>query len=100
MEQRAYKNRDATFGLMAMLFVTCFVVANIIAFKRVQIFGFIFPSAVFAFLLAFVITDVIAEVYGGKTARELIIGGLIANVAAVILIQFAIALPPAAFWGQ
>ena len=97
-EMRMLRPRDAKFGLLAMLFVTCFIVANITAFKRVEVLGLVFPSAVFAFLLAFVITDVTAEVYGGRTARELIVGGFIANMAAVILIQLAIALPAAGFW--
>ena len=93
-----HQERNSKFGLMAMLFVTCFVVANIIAFKRVEILGFIFPSAVFAFLLAFSITDIVTEIWGKKAARELIVGGFVANVLAMLLIQFAIALPPAGFW--
>ena len=90
---------DKKFGLMAMLFATCFVVANILAFKLVSVFGFVFPSAVFAFLLAFSITDIVTEVWGGKAARSLIVGGFVANLLAIFLIQFAIVLPPGGGWG-
>ncbi|MCL2047301.1 MAG: queuosine precursor transporter [Defluviitaleaceae bacterium] len=89
---------DRKYTLMAMLFTTCFVVANILAFKLVAIFGFVFPVAVFAFLLAFCITDVVTEVWGPKAAQTLVFGGFAANVTAVLLIRFAIALPPADFW--
>jgi uncharacterized integral membrane protein (TIGR00697 family) len=59
----------------------------------------VFPSAVFAFLLSFSIIDIVTEVWGGKTARSLIYGGFVANLLAIILIQFAIIMPPGGGWG-
>ncbi len=86
------------FLLIATVFVTCLVVANIIAVKLVDIFGLILPAAVIVFPISYIVGDVLTEVYGYAAARRVIWIGFFCNLIAVAAIWFGGLLPPASFW--
>ena len=86
--------------VLATLFVTCLLIANIIAVKLVSIGGWIVPAGVIAYPLTFLFTDVIAELYGRKIASRVVWVGFGASVLMVILVFSGGLLPPASFWGQ
>ena len=52
--------------ILATLFTTCLIVANIIAVKLVSIGEWVVPAGVIAYPLTFLFTDVITELYGRK----------------------------------
>ncbi len=86
------------FVTLAGLFVTALVVSNIIAVKLAEVGGRIFDAGNILFPLAYVLGDVITEVYGFRAARRVILLGFACNVLAVASIQLAIRLPAADFW--
>ena len=84
--------------VLATLFTTCLIVANIIAVKLISIFGWVVPAGIIAYPLTFLFTDVIAELYGRRIASRVVWAGFGANILTVILIFGGKLLPPAAIW--
>jgi uncharacterized integral membrane protein (TIGR00697 family) len=84
-------------GVVAF-FATTLVVSNIIAVKVFDLFGLSLPAAVVLFPLAYIVGDVLTEVYGYSRARQAIWIGFGCNLIAVVAIWIAGLLPPAAFW--
>lgn len=80
---------------IAMVFVTCLVVANIIAVKLVAIGGLVAPAALIIFPLSYVFGDVLTEVYGYARTRPVIWLAFGCNLLAVAAIAAGQALPPA-----
>ena len=87
------------FVAIAALFVTCLLIANIVAVKLIELpGGIIAPAGVVIFPLSYLFGDVLTEVYGYAAARRVIWLGFFCNLIAVIAIAVAGALPPAPFW--
>ena len=84
--------------IISGIFITCLIVANIIAVKLVDIFGFIVPAAVIIFPISYIFGDVLTEVYGYRQARRVIWLGFFCNLLAVVAIWMAQMLPGASFW--
>jgi len=81
------------FVVVAAFFVTALVVSNIIAVKLVEVSGRVFPAGLVIFPLAYVLGDVLTEVYGIRSARRVIWLGFACNLLALGAIQAAIHLP-------
>ena len=86
------------FLLIVAIFVTCLIVANIIAVKLIDVVGLVLPAAVVIFPISYIFGDVLTEVYGYSTARRVIWLGFFCNLIAVIAISIGQALPAASFW--
>ena len=84
--------------ILATLFATCLIVANIIAVKLISIGGWVVPAGVIAYPLTFLFTDVITELYDRKIASRVIWLGFGVSVLMVILVFGGGLLPPAPFW--
>jgi len=84
--------------VLATLFTTCLIIANIIAVKLVAIGGWFVPAGVIAYPLTFLLTDVIAELYGRKIASRVVWVGFGASILMVILVFGGRLLPPAPAW--
>ena len=85
-------------AVLATLFVTCLITANIITVKLIAIGGWIVPAGVIAYPLTFLFTDVITELYGRKVASRVVWLGFGASILMVILVVGGRLLPPASFW--
>jgi uncharacterized integral membrane protein (TIGR00697 family) len=83
------------FVVVAALFVTCLITANIIIVKQISIAGIVLPAAIIIFPLSYIIGDVLTEVYGYQQARRIIWLGFLCNLVAVVAIWIAKILPPA-----
>jgi queuosine precursor transporter len=83
------------FVVIAALFVTCLITANIIIAKQISVGGIILPAAIVIFPISYIIGDVLTEVYGYRQARRVIWLGFICNLIAVLAIWIAKILPPA-----
>jgi len=83
------------FVVVAALFVTCLITANIIIAKQISIGGIILPAAIIIFPLSYIIGDVLTEVYGYQQARRVIWLGFLCNFITVVAIWIAQKLPPA-----
>jgi hypothetical protein len=86
------------FVVIVAFFVTTIVVSNVIAVKLVEIEGRVFPAGLVIFPLAYLLGDVLTEVYGYRAARQVIWLGFACNLLAVGAIQIAIQLPAAGFY--
>jgi uncharacterized integral membrane protein (TIGR00697 family) len=80
------------------LFVTCLLLANILASKIVVIGGLILPAAIILYPLTFLFTDVVSEIEGRDGARALVMTGFYMSIVMVAVIFLGRLLPPAPFW--
>ncbi len=86
------------FVIITALFVACLITANVIAVKVLS-FGFVIvPAAIFVFPLSYIFGDVLTEVYGYSSARQVIWLGFLANLLFVIFAWLGQILPAAPFW--
>ncbi|HUY99474.1 MAG TPA: queuosine precursor transporter [Thermomicrobiaceae bacterium] len=87
------------FVLIAGLFVTALITANIVAVKLVDVGGLIVPAGtVTLFPLSYLFGDILTEVYGFRRARLVIWLGFLCNLIAVVAIYATQVLPAASFW--
>ena len=84
--------------IIATIFVTCLITANVIAVKVISLGPVILPAAIFVFPLSYIFGDVLTEVYGYSWARRIIWLGFICNFVFVIFAWVGQILPPAPFW--
>ena len=85
--------------LLAMLFGTMLVIANVVTAKTITtgipLFGgIIVPAAVVAYPITFLITDVVGEIWGPRESHLIVRFGFICQLAATLIIFIAGVLPP------
>lgn len=98
-ERQMGRERYRFLPLVSGLFVAVLVVSNIIAVKLVGVGPLVLPAAIVLFPLAYIIGDVLTEVYGFGQARRVIWVGFLANAVAVAAILVGGVLPAATdFW--
>ena len=86
------------FHVVTALFVTTLIVSNIIAVKLISVWTLVLPAAVILFPIAYIIGDILTEVYGYEKARQVIWTGFFCNLVAVLAIWLAGRLTPPPFW--
>jgi len=91
-------NVSHRFVIVAALFVTCLLTANIIAVKVISLGPFILPAAIIIFPLSYIFGDILTEVYGYRWARKVIWLGFFCNLIFVIFAWVGQVLPPAPLW--
>lgn len=79
-------------------FVGLLVMSNILANKIISFWKFAVPAGVIAYAATFLLTDMLNEFYGKKTAKKAVWIGFYASILALIALLIAIYLPPADFW--
>jgi len=84
--------------LAGILFATCLLISNILATKVLMIGPWAAPAGVIIFPIAYILNDVITEVWGFRRARMIIWTGFAVNVLAVLFFSVGIAIPGAPFW--
>lgn len=94
------KNRDAATGvntpllIVTALFVTLYLVSNVMAVKVIGIFGlFYFDAGTITFPFAYMLGDVLTEIWGYRTARRVIWLTLFCNILMVVCTQIGVWLP-------
>jgi uncharacterized integral membrane protein (TIGR00697 family) len=93
------RNRSFLFTILTALFCVALLVSNIIAGKLwAAPGGLVLPVAVWLFPIVYILGDVIPEVYGLKTARQVIGLGFCLNLMAVLFFYLCLALPAPDFW--
>jgi len=81
------------FVIIAALFVTCLLTANIIAVKVWALGPVSLSAAVIIFPFSYIFGDILTEVYGYKEARKIIWLGFLCNLLFVVFAWFAQLLP-------
>uniref|UniRef100_UPI003217B6EB queuosine precursor transporter n=1 Tax=uncultured Draconibacterium sp. TaxID=1573823 RepID=UPI003217B6EB len=93
------KNKvSVLFMLTGILFATCLLLSNILASKIMMIGPWSAPAGVLIFPLAYIINDVLVEVWGYQKTRLIIWAGFGVNVLAVVFFTLAISVTAAPFW--
>lgn len=91
------KNRQGDFSplvVITALLVTCYLVANLMAIKIISIGSFsLFDAGTITFPFAYMLGDVLAEVWGYKTARKVIFLTFLCNTLLVVFTAIGVILP-------
>lgn len=86
------------FVVIAGVFITSLITANLIAVKLVDFGAVVLPAAVIVFPLSYIFGDILTEVYGFRQARRVIWLGFGCNLLFVGLVWLGGLLPEASYW--
>ncbi len=87
------------FLVIAVVYVTCLLLSNLIAGKMWALTGNItLPAAVILFPITYIFGDIFTEVYGFRNARTIIWLGFVCSFFAVAVYLITIALPHPGYW--
>lgn len=86
------------FLVIVALYVTSLITANTAAVKILNVGRFTADAGILTFPIAYIVGDVLTEVYGYAAARRVIWLGFICNAIAVGTFQLAMILPAEATW--
>lgn len=93
------KNKVSVLYMLAgILFATSLLISNIIAAKIMMLGPLAVPAGVLVFPLAYILNDVITEVWGYNKARLIIWAGFAVNLLMVLFFSLTLAVPSAPFW--
>jgi len=92
------KEVSVLFMLAGILFASCLLISNILATKILLIGPWAAPAGVLIFPIAYILNDVITEVWGFGKARLIIWTGFAVNILAVLFFTLGIVIPGAPFW--
>ena len=97
VSENPFKNRTgdmSPYVIVAVLFIMCYVVSNLMAVKVISFFGlFYFDAGTITFPLAYMLGDVLTELWGYKTARKTILLAFFCNIFVVFWTQIGVWLP-------
>jgi len=91
---------DKFYIILVSIFVGSITIASVLASKIINIWGIFVPAGVLAYSITFIATDVISEVWGKERANFTVLGGFVALLCALVLVQFSLWWPKAPFWNQ
>ena len=87
-------NNSIWLVVVAALTVTCYITANIMAVKMVEIGGKAwFDAGTITFPIAYMLGDVLTEIWGFKTARKIILLTFVCNFILVVCTYIGVFLP-------
>ncbi|MBQ4162948.1 MAG: queuosine precursor transporter [Parabacteroides sp.] len=97
VSENPLKNRDNSYNslmVVTALFVTLYLVSNVMAVKVISIFGFIyFDAGTITFPFAYMLGDVLTELWGYRTAKKVIWITFLCNIFLVCCTQIGVWLP-------
>lgn len=86
------------FMVIVALYVTSLITANTVATKVLEVGPWVTDAGLITFPIAYIVGDILTEVYGYAAARRVIWLGFICNLLAVGTFQLAGALPAESSW--
>ena len=94
VSENPFKNRISKQSLLLVvttLFVTLYLVSNVMAVKVVGLFDVLyFDAGTITFPLAYMLGDVLTEIWGYRTSRKVIILTLLCNVLMVVCTRIGV----------
>ncbi|MBQ8672626.1 MAG: queuosine precursor transporter [Bacteroides sp.] len=97
VSENPFKNRksdNTSLMVVTALFVTLYLVSNIMAVKVIGIWGlFYFDSGTITFPFAYMLGDVLTEIWGYRTTRKIIWITFLCNILLVLCTQIGVWLP-------
>ena len=86
------------FLVIVALYVTSLITANTVAVKVLNVGFWTSDAGILTFPIAYIVGDVLTEVYGYATARRVIWLGFVCNAIAVGVFQLAMVMPAEPSW--
>lgn len=87
-------NNHTALMTVTALFVTSYLVSNVMAVKVISLFGlFYFDAGTITFPFAYMLGDVLTEIWGFRTARKVIWLTFVCNIIMVLCTQIGVWLP-------
>lgn len=84
---------------LTVLFVTCFLISNILAGKQFQLpFNITMTGAVIVFPITYILSDLFSEVYGYEWSRKTCYMAFAMNMLMVVFFEIAIHTPSPSYW--
>lgn len=80
------------------IYTGAIIIQNILATKQIDISIFTVTTGILVSPIVFILQDIIAELYGYKDAKRMVLLGFLMNFVGVLLFTLAIKLPSSAFW--
>ncbi|MGE0792807.1 MAG: queuosine precursor transporter [Candidatus Woesearchaeota archaeon] len=99
-EKKLIFTKDLKVDFLLAIFVMCLILANILGTKIIDLFGIRVSFGIFFVPVMFLVTDIIAEVYGKKKATSFVYIGIFVMVVSLIMIYFSIIAPANITWGN
>ena len=98
VSENPFKNRNSSrvmpLMLVTALFITLYLVSNIMAVKVVSFFGvFYFDAGTITFPFAYMLGDVLTEIWGYRIAKKVIWLTLLCNILLVLCTQIGVWMP-------
>ena len=97
VSENPFKNRtvaDMPLIVVTALFVTCYLTSNLMAVKVIGLLDlFYFDAGTITFPFAYMLGDVLTEIWGYRTTRKIIFLTFFCNVTMVICTQIGVWLP-------
>ena len=97
VSENPVKNRavaDMPLIVVTALFVTCYLVSNLMAVKVIGFLDlFYFDAGTITFPFAYMLGDVLTEIWGYRTARKVILLTFMCNILMVVCTQIGVWLP-------
>ena len=97
VSENPFKNRignDMPLMVITALFVTLYLVSNVMAVKVISIFSvFCFDAGTITFPFAYMLGDVLTEIWGYRTARKVIWMTFLCNIIMVLCTQVGVWMP-------
>ena len=90
--------RDAVFVFCVGASVALLLISNIAATKLIDVFGLVVDGGIVSFPLAFVLGDVVMEIYGARKAKYIIYTSFAMNLLAAGVFYLVQVLPAGAGW--
>ncbi|MCU7838873.1 MAG: queuosine precursor transporter [Candidatus Thiodiazotropha sp. (ex Troendleina suluensis)] len=86
------------FHAIAILYVAVLIISNTIAVKIIEVGSFVLPAGIICFPVAYIINDVLAEVYGYQKTKSVVWWSFAALFLMSMLYFASVHLPSAGFW--
>ncbi len=97
VSENPLKNRDFSSSplmILTALFITLYLVSNIMAVKVVSFFGlFYFDAGTITFPFAYMLGDVLTEIWGYRTTKRIIYLTVLCNIVLVVCTRIGVAMP-------
>ena len=85
-------------NLLLGIFVTALIVANLLGVKITELLGVRVSVGIFAFPITFLVTDMVAEVFGKRKAQSFVMAGVFALIVTFLFVLLGVKLPPHEFY--
>lgn len=93
-ERNTRSNSHTALMTVTALFVTLYLVSNVMAVKVISLFGlFYFDAGTITFPFAYMLGDVLTEIWGFRTAKRVIWMTFFCNILMVVCTQIGVWLP-------